>query len=538
MNQSASPTGLPAQRPPQPVRPWLAAVAIVPILATVFQTFALTDVTDNVIRKGLEAEHYAMIWPQVLWGIGLLYGVFTGIWALPRYGARNSLLAGLGLFVVGNVLCGAALDVFGMTVAKLVEGIGKGLVIVICRSLLYRQFDRMVIVAIGFYGVIAYATRPSTPLLTALINDSWGWRWIYWVNVPLALLAFPLVLRFIRPDSPAQPRPLPLDWFVISAVAGWAVSMMFTVAWYRKWGGFTSNAFAACVLIDLIVPVLLAGRLYGGLPMDEHLRSMFRVRVYVLAMVTRILLLIQLLMVLALLAKYCVDVRDYPRSVAGAVLMPATFTMATSTLLTTFFRRRRLRHFWLLVGVVGCAASLWWMSSIDGFTSKGRLALMMGCWGLFVGLIPPSFLQDEVEGLDPKDFMYGGALAVVTLILAFILIPQLTNITIAAWTDRSLEMERMNVRENRPEVEQASLRIADHYRQHGIAGPELAQMTSTVLGSFARSEAIAQGIQRGLQFLSLLVAAIGMPVVALLRLSSRYGPVAVPHAVIPDRFSD
>ena len=95
----------------------------------------------------------------------------------------------------------------------------------------------------------------------------------------------------------------------------------------------------------------------------------------------------------------------------------------------------------------------------------------------------------------------------------------------------------MNVRENSAEVQEASSRIADHYQQHGIAGPELAQMTSTVLGSFARSEAAAQGIQRGLQFLSLLVAGIGLPVVVLLRLSSRYGPVAAPHAIIPDTLS-
>jgi MFS family permease len=513
----------------------LAAVAIVPILTTVFQTFVLTDVTGDVIRKGLEAEHYTMIWPQILWGIGLLYGVFSGIWASPRYGARNTLLVGLGLFVVGNVLCGAALDVSSMTAAKLVEGIGKGMVIVMCRSLLYRQFDRFIIVAIGFYGVIAYATRPTTPLLTSFINDSLGWRWIYWINVPLALLAVPLVLRFVRPDRPARPRPLKIDWFTINAVAGWAVSLELTVTWYRKWGGLTSNAFTACLLIDLAVPLLVIARLARGLAVDEHLRRMFSVRVYVLAMVTRILLLVQLLMVMALLAKYCVDVREYPRSVAGWVLVPATFTMAASTFLTTFFRRRRLRHFWLLVGVVGCAASLWWMSSIDGFTSKGRLALMIGCWGLFEGLIPPSFLQDEVEGLNPKDFLYGGALAAATLILAFILIPPLTTTTIAAWTDRSLEMERMNVRENRPEVQEASLRIADHYQQCGVAGPELAQMTSTVLGSFARSEAVAQGIQRGLQFLSLVVAGIGLPVVALLSWSSKHGPVAAPGGAIPDR---
>jgi len=344
LSQLASPASVVSQRPAEKIQPWLAAIAIVPILTTVFQTFVLTDVTADVIRKGIEGEHYAMIWPQVCWGIALFYGVFIGIWAASRYGARNSLLVGLGWFVAGNVLCGAALDVPSMAIAKLVEGIGKGMVIVLCRSLLYRQFDRFVIVAIGFYGIIAYATRPTTPLLTAFIYDSVGWRWIYWVNVPLALLAFPLVWQFIRPDRPAQPRPLPIDWIALTTVVGWAVSMLFTVAWYRKWGGSTSYAWTLCLLMDLILPALLMVRLGSGLAMDEHLRGMFRVRVYVLAMVTRILLLIQLLMVLSLLASYCVEVREYPRPVAGWVLMPASFTMATSTSLTTFFRRRQLRH--------------------------------------------------------------------------------------------------------------------------------------------------------------------------------------------------
>src|SRR5437762_4808622 len=190
---------------PAPARYALAALAVVPILATVYQTLVLTDVTDDVIRKGIDAEHYSMIWTNVCWGVTVIYGVFAGIWAMVRFGARDTLLVGLAWFALGNLLCGAAIDVPTMSVAKLVEGVGKGMVIVICRSLLYRQFDKMVIVAIGFYGVIAYATRPTTPLITALINDALSWRWIFWVNVPLAILAIPLVLRYVKPDRPPKP---------------------------------------------------------------------------------------------------------------------------------------------------------------------------------------------------------------------------------------------------------------------------------------------------------------------------------------------
>src|SRR6516225_3213472 len=463
-------------------RPWLAAVAVVPILATVYQTLVLTDVTDDVIRKGIDAEHYSMIWTSVCWGITILYGVFGAIWAMARFGARDTLLVGLVWFALGNLLCGAATDVTSLAAAKLVEGVGKGLVIVICRSLLYRQFDRMVIVAIGFYGVIAYATRPTTPLVTALVNDALSWRWVFWVNVPLALLAIPLVRRFIKPDRPAQPLPLRIDWIGVTLFTAWIVSLTFLFGWYRKWGGWTSNAFAATAVLAVLLPVALAGWVGSGLAVSEHFRRMFRVRVYVLAMCVRGLMLLQLLAVLTLMAKYCVALRDYPREVAGWVLAPATLTMAVSSFLTTRFHRRALRHFWLLVGVVGCSGCLWWMSSLDNFTSKEQLTAMMACWGLFLGLFPPTFLQDEVEGLDRRDSLYGGAVAVVFFVVPLVVIPSMTSTIVSAWTDRAMDAERLNLARNRPEVEESAVRVADYYHQRGVDGPELSQMTSTVLG--------------------------------------------------------
>src|ERR1700758_2387427 len=101
--------------------PWLAALAIVPILATVYQTLVLTDVTSDVIRKGIEGDKYAMIWTNACWGLATLYGVFAGLWAMPRFGARIMLQIGLVWFAFGNLLCGAAWDVPTLSAAKRVE---------------------------------------------------------------------------------------------------------------------------------------------------------------------------------------------------------------------------------------------------------------------------------------------------------------------------------------------------------------------------------------------------------------------------------
>jgi MFS family permease len=494
----------------------LAAVAIMPILATVYQTLVLTDVTDDVIRKGIEGDSYQMIWTNLSWGLATLYGIFAGLWAMVRFGSRDTLCVGLVLFAAGNVLCGLAVDIPTMAAARVVEGLGKGLTIVLCRAMLYRQFNRAVLTAIGFYGVVAYATRPATPLMTALINDWLDWRWIYWVNVPVTLLGLVLVRRFIRPDRPAKPLPLRIDWLAVTLFAAWVTCILFAFGWYRKWGGWSSNAFAATVLLALLLPVVLLVRLTGGSSPDEHLQRIVRVRVYVLAMCLRLLLLLNLGVVLTLVSKYMVALRDYPREVAGWVLASATGTMALSTILTVRFHRRKLRHVWLLIGVVGSSVVLWLLGNVDNFTRKEHLALLLACWGLFVGLLPPVFLTDEVEWLDRRDALYGGAIAVVCLVLPLIIVPTMASTVVSVWTDRALDAERQNLQAGRPVVQTSAAQVADYYRQRGVLAPQATQMSYTVLGAFAKTESAAHGIESGLRFLSLATGAIGLLVTALL----------------------
>jgi MFS family permease len=494
----------------------LASVAIIPVLSTVFQTLVLTDVTDDVIRKGIEAEHYSLIWSNVCWGTAIIYGVFAAMWSAPRFGARVTLNVGLALFAAGNLLCGASLDLSTLAAAKLVEGLGKGMAMVLCRAVLYRQFDRAIMVAIGFYGVCAYATRPSTPCITAIVNDSLSWRWVFWVNVPIALLGLWLVRRFIKPDRPPKPMLLQIDWVSVTLLVVWIVSVLFVTSWYRKWGGWTSNQFATCAWLALLSPVVLLVRVAGAIARDEHLRRMLRVRFYIGAMCVRMLLLLELGAVMGLMGKYLTGLRDFPRDTAGWILASATPAMAAATLLTVVFHRRSLRFVWFLVGVSGSAASLWWMSSVDNFTSKEQVATMLGCWGFCIGLYPPVFLPIEVESLDRRDSMYAGAIAIVCLVIPLLVIPNTMSTIVSVWTDRALDTERMNISENRPEVMAAQLRIADYYRQHGVDGPELAQETGRVLGTFVTVEAASHGISSGLRFLSIAVCLLGLLVAALL----------------------
>jgi MFS transporter, DHA2 family, multidrug resistance protein len=494
----------------------LAAVAVVPVLASVYQTLVLTDVTSDVIRKGIEGDSYQMIWTNVAWGVSVLYGVFGGIAWMIRYGARSALTVGLAVFALGNLLCGAAVDVPSLSGAKVVEGIGKGMVIVLCRSTLYKQFDRAVLVAIGIYGVLAYATRPTTPLFTAYVNDVLSWRWIFWVNIPIALVGLVLVRAFFRPDRPPKPLPLRIDWLAVTLFAGWVTSLTFAFGWYRKWGGWSSNEFAVVAIAAVILPVALVVRLWGGHSPDEHLGRILKVRGYVIAMSTRMLLLVNLLAVLTFVAVYMVNLRDYPRATAGEILAWASLPMAAMTLLTTVFHRRALRPLMLLVGALGSAACIWWLSSADNFTSKEDLSLRLAVWGGFVGLLQPVFLTDEVEVLDPRDLLYAGALAVVCIVIPLVLVPTATQTAVAEWTDRAFDVQRLTLREDRPPVRDAAVALADDYRQRGVSPGDAQELAGVALGAAVKLQSTARGVSGGLRFLSLTIGGLGL-VVGLLR---------------------
>jgi hypothetical protein len=117
--------------------------------------------------------------------------------------------------------------------------------------------------------------------------------------------------------------------------------------------------------------------------------------------------------------------------------------------------------------------------------------------------------------------LYASAIGIIGLVVPIITVPIATGTVIKAWSDRALDVYRLNLRENRPAVELASSRVADYFHQRGLSGTGLQQETSRVLGGFATLESVAHGFRSGLRFLSLMMLAIGLVVAISLARAAR-----------------
>lgn len=501
----------------------LTLVALLPILGTVYQTLVLTDLADDVIRRGIGSDARDGIWLNAIWGLFTIYGVFGGLGLSRKWGTRNTLVPGMALFVLGNFLCGMASDFTSMMVARGIEGLGKGMTIVLVRSYLYSRFDRMLLSAVLFYGILAYATRGSSPLVAVMVNDLFSWRWIYWINIPAGLAAMALLVGLLPPDKPAGNGPKEkeksgdkVDPLLIHTLVFWLISLLFVFGWSRESGGFTSNGYTAIVLFSCLMFVFLVIRIFVNIRRGDQLARIMRSRTYLCAMSGRMLLLLHLAAVLGLLAKYMVNLRGFPRETAGWVFVPVTCSLAVSFYLCAQIKNRDWRHLTLLVGAMGSAGSVLWLSQIDLATPGFYLSLILTLWGFFLGMFPASFLIDEVECMRKEDMPVAGAFAIVCLAAPLIIVPALMSLAVSNGTDVAFEAQRRNLRPGRPVVAVTLERSVGMLTKKGLDAEQSLALSVGALGGMVKLQSSSMGIQSGLRVLGLATGILGAIVSVIL----------------------
>jgi len=488
-------------------------VAALAVLATVYQTLVLTGLVNDTIRRALEYDKADQLWAEIAWGVPMLYGLFGSLALAGKIGSRDTLVIGLAFFAAGNLLCGCATDFSSFCCGRIVEGIGKGMTISLFRNYLYGRFDRLFLGAVLFYGIFAYASRPLSPWLAVWLTEAFSWRWVWWMNVPLCLIGMGLLLAWLPADRP-PPQPADherpkVDLPLIHLLVLWIVSLMVVTDKGRELGGFTSNAYVVMVAVCGLLGALLVLRFVFGMSPADHLRQMLSSRVYVLAITTRMLLILQLAAVLGVVGQYLTELRHYPRELAGLIFFPAAPAMLAGTLVVAPVRNRQLRHGLLLLGSLGSAASIWWLSGLDLGTARWQTAAALGVWGFFLGMLPAAFLIDEVEGIDRRDMPYAGLLAVVALVVPLVIVPSIMSSAVASGADVAYAKQRRAVRAERPPVVTTLGRTADHLAIRGQPPRTAAAGSVVTVAALVKLRSATTGVQSALATLAIFCGSLG-----------------------------
>lgn len=152
----------------------------------------------------------------------LTLGVFIPIsgWVAERFGARKVFASALALFTLASVLCGMAQGLGEFVLLRALQGIGGAMMVPVGRLVVLKSTPKEKLI-----GVIATLTWPALvapvlgPPLGGFIASYSSWRWIFYLNLPLGLIALLFAWRLVPDHLPAERRPFDLAGFVYAGGA-------------------------------------------------------------------------------------------------------------------------------------------------------------------------------------------------------------------------------------------------------------------------------------------------------------------------------
>lgn len=290
-----------------------------------------------------------------------------------RFGARRLYQIGLALFTVMSGLCALAPDVGWLIGLRMLQGLGAAIMLPASLSLLSHGFpvpaERAR--AVTFWAGIVSLAFAAGPALGGLLTSCFGWRSIFWLNVPVGLLALGMVRRYVREARVPDPRRI--DWAGQLCACLALFSLAYGLIEAGSVGWHAPRVVTAFVLAGVLAVAFGLCEWFG--PSPTLPRSLFAQRTFSVCVAIGLVLNFGMYGVLFIESLYLQNVRQLSPLSAGLMILPFTvLPSVTARIIVRFSGQEHLRLRLVIGQVLAAVVVLWdWPC--------GLLVIGPFCWG-------------------------------------------------------------------------------------------------------------------------------------------------------------
>jgi EmrB/QacA subfamily drug resistance transporter len=359
----------------------LLAVELGMLLAALDQTIVGTAM-PHILADLNGFEHYTWVSTAYLLAATVMvpiYGKLSDI-----YGRRIFFLGGMTLFLIGSALSGASQNMTQLIAFRALQGLGGGAIMPIVQAIIGDIFPpaergKWQGMTIGIWGLATIVGPP----LGGWITDTWSWRWVFYINLPLGAAAI-LVAALALPRH-SERRAHRIDYAGAASLVVTASALVLAFSWAR-----TTYAWASPQIVGLFAVALVAGVIFclierraaePIIPLDS-----FRNGVFTISVVTTFLISAALFGTLLYMPLFLQGVKGQSAAASGTFATPLMIGVIVSGVVGGQLLART-GHYKVqaLVGIVFAATGMFLLSRMTAATGEDEILLYMALLGLGIG---------------------------------------------------------------------------------------------------------------------------------------------------------
>ncbi|HVE58598.1 MAG TPA: DHA2 family efflux MFS transporter permease subunit [Pyrinomonadaceae bacterium] len=241
--------------------PWLIAAAV--MLATFMEVLdtSVANVALPHISGNLSASTEEATWVLTSYLIANAIVLPATGWLTTVFGRKKFLIVCIIIFTVASALCGAATNINLLIIARILQGAGGGALQPIAQSVLLESFPpEKRGSAMALYGLGVVVAPIIGPTLGGWITDNYSWRWIFYINLPIGVLAAFMANMFVEdPPYLKNQKPGRIDYigFGLMALGLAALELTLDLGQQRDWFSSSTIVFTTVVAVGSLVSFVI-----------------------------------------------------------------------------------------------------------------------------------------------------------------------------------------------------------------------------------------------------------------------------------------
>jgi DHA2 family multidrug resistance protein len=342
----------------------IAFTVMLPTLIEIIDT-SIVNVSLDHIRGSLSAGYDEATWTITAYLVSNAIVIPMAAWFAKLIGRKNYQIASIALFTFSSFMCGSAWSLHSLVFFRVLQGIGGGGLVPISQSILLESFPRERHgQAMAIFGVGAMLGPIVGPLLGGWITDTMSWRWIFYINIPIGIIAIIMNVIVIKDPPYMQRQKMKIDYWGLLFLAAGLGALQFMLDKGESEDWFSSNLIITVGIIAVVsLTLLVINEYYSENPIVNL--KLFKDRTFTTGSTVMFFVFLNLFGSIILLPVFLQMMMGYTSFYAGLVLGPGGIaTMLAMPFVGKFIGKVNPKRF-LVLGMCICALSTYMMSRFN-----------------------------------------------------------------------------------------------------------------------------------------------------------------------------